>query len=339
MAASNNHHHYGPWTTWNEDNTLRRICFACQAYQDRYIVAAGGWGKKGKSVVMCDLHDHKCINLPNLPFSGRCDGGIMNGYFYVYNSDTYGKIYRMDLSTCSTWEQVGPAIHSYADAVVCTENQVFILDRSDMYRYDTIKDKVHRVGPIPTPRDAFTAAVVGDKIYVIGGIDISYVDTGALSTVEVFDISTETWSQVPPLPKPIAYGAVTVYKRWIIVTGGYHDYGHIYNTQTFIFNLLTQQWTQSILGLSPPRESPRCTTIGSEIICVGGNQPHCSLQLIHTKHLLPIWQNIKHFILLKWLVDNGRAYPVLNMTQNNIIEKLMTDMCLDVFRMILSFII
>lgn len=349
------------WLAISNDDNFQRIRFACQAYQDRYILIAGGYGEKGRCAKICDLHDRKYIALPNLPFSGRCDGTILNGYFYVYDSETYGNIYRLNLcaheststsastpTSTSSWEQIGPKINLYATTnalvSISSNNQLFILDRVKIYRYDATKHKLHQVGCIPTPRDAFTTAVVKDKIYVIGGTDTDVCfNDHSLPTMEVFDTLTESWTSAPPLPMRLHRTSATVYnQRFIIVTGGCCD-GEAISSQTFVFDAhpLYQKWTQCDAPSLNPHFCHQNITIGSHILSVGGRDKsgnYCSLRAIHTKHLLPIWENIKHLVLIRRLVDQNRAHPFHTMN-TNMITMLMTDVCLDIFREVISYLI
>src|SRR5512137_1892364 len=52
---------------------------------------------------------------------------------------------------------------------------------------------------MPTGRAAPCAAVVNNKIYVIGGVD---KDVVGLADYEVYDPSTDTWEVKKPLPTP-----------------------------------------------------------------------------------------------------------------------------------------
>jgi hypothetical protein len=66
--------------------------------------------------------------------------------------------------------------------------------------YDTQVRK-YTTGPVmPTARSDLCGAVAGGKFYAAGGYPVNY--TSILSTVEVYDIATKTWSKGPGLPEP-----------------------------------------------------------------------------------------------------------------------------------------
>ena len=49
---------------------------------------------------------------------------------------------------------------------------------------------------MPTARGGATAQAIGDKIYVVGGMD---ADGASLATVEVYDPPTNTWARRPSM--------------------------------------------------------------------------------------------------------------------------------------------
>ncbi|MCA9421915.1 MAG: hypothetical protein KC592_12915 [Nitrospira sp.] len=84
--------------------------------------------------------------------------------------------------------------------------------------------------PLPTARGALTAAAVGSKIYVIGGVALPdksgfeglYFDrpTKQLTVNEVYDTDNNTWSQAAPMPTQRNHmGAATIDGK-IYVVGG-----------------------------------------------------------------------------------------------------------------------
>ena len=56
--------------------------------------------------------------------------------------------------------------------------------------YDPITNRWTALPPMPTARAGLASAVIGDKIYVIGG----WSPSAPLGTVEIFDTLTQTWS-------------------------------------------------------------------------------------------------------------------------------------------------
>lgn len=221
-----------------------------------------------------------------------------------------------------------------------------------MHCYDTIADKVStNVTNIPERFPNCTVAATTNRLYFMG---LSRM-LRPVATVYVFDIDTQSWSQAPPLPKPIAAGAATtVLDRWIIYAGDYfldeREKRKEDNFDIYIFDTFTQQWSESTVELEYGGAC-RCITFGSHIIIFFAG---LKLEAINIKHIIPDWtyERIKHFILMRELVDKGQATPIIpNKKQkidtsdqiyvdnDRVIQELITNVSLDVFRNILSFLI
>ena len=66
-----------------------------------------------------------------------------------------------------------------------------------LYRYQPRRDRWTRLAPMPTARGALAAAVVGHRLYAVGG---AATGRGALATLEVYDFRRRRWSAGPDLP-------------------------------------------------------------------------------------------------------------------------------------------
>jgi N-acetylneuraminic acid mutarotase len=79
--------------------------------------------------------------------------------------------------------------------------------------------------PAPTARTEVTAAVLGDRIYVIGGFaepSLSNLPSLTITNkVEVYDPVTNTWTTRAPLPVGLHHAAAVVAANRLYVIGGY----------------------------------------------------------------------------------------------------------------------
>ena len=150
-------------------------------------------------------------------------------------------------------------------------------------------------------------------------------------------------------------------------------------TVTYMYNRLQEKWTQNDLGLHPYRANHCFVTVGSIIISIGGrkmNNCHCFIEAIHTTKLIDHcnWEAIKVMVLIYALVEKHRAYPIivkekknhnvlsrvkqiykyiLNKKEKNkieyasdpkidqveIMQKLLTEFPVDIFREVLSYLL
>jgi N-acetylneuraminic acid mutarotase len=105
------------------------------------------------------------------------------------------------------------------------------------------------VAPSPIVRAEALRAVVGDKLYVLGGFQGS---AGPVARSDVYDPATDTWTRIADMPERLTHAGVTSLGRDIYVAGGYVGIDHPTNpfeqqfgtTDVWRFNVDTQQWTE-----------------------------------------------------------------------------------------------
>src|ERR1700682_4039851 len=98
------------------------------------------------------------------------------------------------------------------------------------WEYDPATDNWKALAPLPTKRGSAVAAVVGDKIYVIGGAAILPGSEAAalmpttpqavLGTVEEYDPAKNTWRARSSMPTPRNHAAAGAVNGKIYVIGG-----------------------------------------------------------------------------------------------------------------------
>jgi len=120
---------------------------------------------------------------------------------------------------------------------------------------------------LPSYRYEFGAAVVDDKIYVIGGINAPSV-YHATKKNEVFDVKTQKWESKTDLPVIIHHPGVTSDNKNVFVIGGNgiritsYKYAHSYDP-------VTDKWTRL-----PDMPTKRCALglshLDGKIYAVGG---------------------------------------------------------------------
>lgn len=101
---------------------------------------------------------------------------------------------------------------------------------NNAWEYDPVTDHWRALAPMPSKRGSALAAVVGDKMYVIGGasnIPGSKLTTifptqphMSVGTVEQYDPATNTWRECSPMPTPRNHAAIGVVDGKIYVIGG-----------------------------------------------------------------------------------------------------------------------
>lgn len=108
-----------------------------------------------------------------------------------------------------------------------------------------------------TNRTEITAAVLDDKIYVIGGAD--YRADGAVNTVEIYDPNTNQWTNGAPLPYDLDHAPSVVYNGKIYVIGGFLQ-DKITTNKVLIYDPITNEWAEGT-----PLPEPRCCHVAEVV--------------------------------------------------------------------------
>ena len=125
---------------------------------------------------------------------------------------------------------------------------------------------VSRIGRMPIPTRTNTSVIHDNKIYVLGG-DV-FIDGGMQSTANlfVFDLATQTWTQLANMPTAKSTKAV-VHQGYIYVVGGYNN---IESMNVFErYNIAEDQW--EVLPSLPVSISANSVTVMENTLISFGN--------------------------------------------------------------------
>jgi N-acetylneuraminic acid mutarotase len=142
---------------------------------------------------------------------------------------------------------------------------------STLQRYNVTTDTWAVLTPMPTARCSAAAATVGNAIYVIGGRTGTAPLSGmALNVVERYDIDTDTWSTVTPIPVPRSDATAITAGGKIYVFGGWNGLAIVGNVD--IYDPVTDTWSS---GTPMPqiRALHMSARIGNQVYVFGGAGP------------------------------------------------------------------
>jgi len=146
---------------------------------------------------------------------------------------------------------------------------------SDLQRYDPVLDAWTTLTSMPTARAGATAAAVDDSIFVIGGRQ----STGGpcsggpyLGTVERYDIDTDTWSTVAPLPNPRSDLAAVAHGGKIFVFGGCTGTASApsVTNEVDMYDPQTNTWATGLTPMPTARASLVAGHSGDQVYAIGG---------------------------------------------------------------------
>lgn len=181
--------------------------------------------------------------------------------------DTLGNIWRAAAPMSVGLEQFGIATDG-VKIFVAGGYETTGTDRNDdaetdaLWIYD-VRSGIWTAGPdMPGWRVGLSLAIVGDKIYALGGRGTS------MQRIYVFDIGTQKWSvSKSSNPAPRVDSAVVVDDGLIYVIGGKE--GNSASSRVDIFDPIKGTWTRGP-SLPEPRESHAAAVFEGKIHVIGG---------------------------------------------------------------------
>jgi RHS repeat-associated protein len=170
--------------------------------------------------------------------------------------------------------RVAPAIGSiggklYVSGGHCCEDYGVPMPPDYVEVYDPGSDTWTARGNAPTDRSHAGYGVIGNKLYVLGGITRS---RQLLATLEAYDPATDTWATLQPLPTALDVPAVAALGSKLYVAGGSTASSNsplaIYD-QLYIYDAPSDSWSSG-----PPmptaRYGPGGVALGGAFFVTGG---------------------------------------------------------------------
>jgi N-acetylneuraminic acid mutarotase len=196
------------------------------------------------------------------------------------STPTSRKIYRYNTTT-NTWSsilqlpqprgagalvRVGRKLHFFGGL-----DQNFT-DRGEHWTLDLRNPTVWRTDtPMPHPRNHLGYALMGTKIYAIGGQQRLDEDGGNIADVHAFDVISGQWSQVASLPQPRSHthnSTIVIAGKRLVIVGGSTN-GPQTLTDLLEYDPLGNKW--SFIGNMPgARSAAVAKMLGDHIMVTGG---------------------------------------------------------------------
>lgn len=142
------------------------------------------------------------------------------------------------------------------------ENAGVISD--EVLSYDANNDRWEEKPAKPTAVTSASAAVIGEKIYVPGGL----TDQGkATDILEIYNPRTEQWERGPSMPEPLGAYALATYEGKLFLFGGWD--GAIYSSKVYTYDPAQKVWSERS-EMKVARAFTSAAVLGSKIYLVGG---------------------------------------------------------------------
>ena len=140
-----------------------------------------------------------------------------------------------------------------------------------VYQYDTKLDKYTTKAAMPAVRFRYASAVVGDKIYIIGGLTAD-TPTGMLKTTLIYDITNDSWSTGPDMAAGRSDTCAAVVGSKIYVVAGYQsiDPINVLDTVEVLDTAAASPAWTSAPSLPAKRGDITCASSGGKVYAIGG---------------------------------------------------------------------
>ncbi len=144
---------------------------------------------------------------------------------------------------------------------------------SNLERYTVATDTWVSLSPMTIPRAGLAAAVVGNSIYAIGGRSTNAPCSGGeLADVERYDIATDMWMPVAPLPTAMSDLAAVEKGGKIYAFGGCAGSAS-FSDQVLVYDPSTDTWTNSTPMPRARAAFYQVGVKGDNIYVMGGMNP------------------------------------------------------------------
>jgi N-acetylneuraminic acid mutarotase len=229
------------------------------------------------------------VNDKLYAFGGLAPGWTPKGLMYEYDpdGDTWTKKKNMALALHHpAWVALNGKIYLFGGFTKPAKGPSAWVPIDNTWEYDPRTDSWKALAPMPSKRGAAVAAVVGGKIYVIGGAGVhpGSKETSlhparphrAVDTNEVYDPATNTWETRQTMPTARNHSFVGVVNNKIYVIGGRLSAAFITRaSNTGIveeYDPATDQWGAAKAPMLNPRSAGASGTYKGKIYVAGGEE-------------------------------------------------------------------
>ena len=131
-------------------------------------------------------------------------------------------------------------------------------------RYDSQTEQWEDLTDKPTPVSNVNAVVLGEKIFVPGGITVG---GGTTSVLEVYDPRNDTWTTKKSLPSPLCDYALEAFEGKLYLFGGRDQ--NAFSEKVYSYDPISDKWTEET-SISHERAYFDSAQWGGKIYLLGG---------------------------------------------------------------------
>ena len=139
--------------------------------------------------------------------------------------------------------------------------------------YDVKTDTWSTSTAMPIALQGYASAVIGTKIYIIGGSKHSILgDDSSVNTLQIYDTQTDKWTNGSPLDYPVSYGSAVATMGFMAPMRIYYIGGYSmgsFSDKTLIYDVEADSWSEGT-KMSTFRAYLGLTVVDDVIYAIGG---------------------------------------------------------------------
>ena len=216
-----------------------------------------------------------CVTTPKLRPTQRLlvVGGCINkNYGEKETNYTQCDVWMPEKNCWRKCMDLPPSVGKLYDVCQVADDQVLLTGgaKADCWLMDLTHNTWTQMPSMRNARRFHRSVLVGDNVYVVGGIEGSDTVTRA---VERLSLTKRQWSSQPDLPRPVRSPAVTSYGQTVFVFGG-RDGTKSTLTCTQAYNTVTGQWV-TLAEMPSMCDLGAAVSLSRYIYLVGGFSKSC----------------------------------------------------------------
>ena len=249
------------------------------------IVVAGGIGRF-RTLKSCEIYDPGGDNwskCPDLPYpvhhlAMAADGASVyaaGGYTNLrFSHDDKLVLRQMDIDAAQ-WRSIGVLPEPVGEhALVHHSDHLYLLggrtpngDTTSVWRYSLLNGDWLKVHDMPRAKHSFSALLIGDKIWTIGGRSEEL--GSSIRSIEIYSIAGNTWRDGPELPVGGGGLFAAYLNGYVHIIGGESFNPNRVYDHHLIYDIAEKSWATAVRP-SVPRHGGAMVVIGQDLYLIGG---------------------------------------------------------------------
>jgi len=226
--------------------------------------------------------------ISTMPFPvSEISGALLDGKFYVAGGLLAGvqttsqlQIYAVETNQWTLGAEMPRGRNHHVTAAL--DGMVYFLEGTESlmpppyaryrtgYIYSVVENTWSRTAPAPANRVAASAVVIGDSIYLVGGMLFDPSAEGELEArgVQRYLPAQDAWEELAPVPRELEHSVAVSLNGAIYLTGGREPKP---SASVYRYDLVQDVWTE-VAPMNEPRSAHAALVLGGKIYTCGGER-------------------------------------------------------------------